>query len=100
MNEVDVALSSYIITDLGTLPAIQNGHIVNIFKSISHSKKNKTPEIMEKLSSCAQNVVSEQAINDVIKDYRKLKKSKSKESGQRNLVAFFKIGRASCRERV
>ena len=89
MNEVDVALSSYIITDLGTLPAIQNGHIVNIFKSISHSKKNKTPEIMEKLSSCAQNVVSEQAINDVIKDYRKLNKSKSKESGQRNLVAFF-----------
>ena len=51
MNEVDAALNSYITTDLGKLPAIQNGHTVNIFKSIPHSQQDKTPEIPEKLAS-------------------------------------------------
>ena len=42
INEVDVALSSYVVTDKQTISAIQNGHIhvVNIFKKNSHFKQN------------------------------------------------------------
>ena len=38
INEFDVALGSYVVTDLRTISAIRNSHIhvVNIFKKNSH----------------------------------------------------------------
>ena len=74
INQVDAAPSSYVVTDLRTISAIQNGHIhvVIIFKKISHLKQNKTLEIMDKLPSCAQNFVSTQDFNAVTEEYRKI----------------------------